>query len=121
MSETFNYENLIAGEQKDIVQRPGTVRVYEAFSRGALLGLLTATKKWQVIDEDGIATCSEFGIAVEAVDTTDGTERNTTIFVEGEFNENAVIFAYSDTADDWREILAPKGIYLKKALTKAGV
>ncbi len=121
MSETFSYENLIAGCQKDFVQRPSTVRVYEAFSRGALLGRLTATGKWQTVDEDNVASFNDFGIAVEAVDTTDGTERNTTIFVEGEFNEHAVIFAYSDTADDWRELLTPHGIYLRKSLTTAGV
>jgi hypothetical protein len=120
MSESFSYENLVAGSQKRIVQRPGTVRMGEVFSRGALIGQLTATKKWQVIDEDGIATCSEFGIAVEAVDSSAG-EVNTTIYVEGEFNENHVIFAYGDTADDWREILAPKGIYLRDSISTAGV
>jgi hypothetical protein len=120
MSETFSYENLIAGCQKDIVQRPATIRMGEAFSRGALLGRLTATGKWQVIDEDNVATCNDFGIAVEAVDTTAG-EVNTTVYVEGEFNENAVIFAYSDTADDWRELLTPHGIYLRKAVNTAGV
>jgi hypothetical protein len=66
----------------------------EAFSRGALLGRLTATGKWQVIDEDNVATCNDFGIAVEAVDSTAG-EVNTTVYVEGEFNENGVIFSYA--------------------------
>jgi hypothetical protein len=46
---------------------------------------------------------------------------NTTVFVEGEFNENAVLFAYSDTPDDWRELLTPHGIYLRKAVNTAGV
>lgn len=121
MSETFAFENLIGGCQKDIVQRPGTARISESFSRGQIIGLLTATKKWQVIDIAGIATCSDFGIAVEAVDTTDGTERNISVFVEGEFNENGVLYSYSDTADDWRETLAGHGIYLRKAVNTAGV
>lgn len=120
MSETFSYENLIAGEQKDIVNLPGTVRISEAFSRGALLGRLTATGKWQVIDEDGAAACNMFGIATEAVDTTAGTEVLTSIFVEGEFNENHVIFAYADTADDWRVLLQAKNIYLRKSVQTTG-
>lgn len=121
MSESYEFENLIAGSQKPIVQRPGTVRVYESFSRGQIVGRLTATGKWQVIDITGIANCSDFGIAAEAVDTTDGTERNTTFYTEGEFNENAVLYSYSDTADDWREALLASGIYLRKALTTEGV
>jgi hypothetical protein len=120
-SGSLTYDNLIAGTQKQLVTRNGTVRVYESFARGALLGLLTATNKWQVIDEDGAATCSEFGIATEAVDTTAGATAVTDIFVEGEFSETAVIYAYGDTADDWREILAPKGIYLRKTISTAGV
>jgi hypothetical protein len=43
MSETFEHDNLIAGSQKAIVQTPAVVRVYESFSRGQLLGKLTAT------------------------------------------------------------------------------
>jgi hypothetical protein len=117
----FEHENLIAGSQKAIVQRPGTARVYESFSRGQIIGLLTSTLKWQIIDIGGIAGCSDFGIAVEAVDTTDGTERNFSVYVEGEFNENAVLYSYSDTADDWRETLAGHGIYLRAALTTEGV
>lgn len=120
MSESFAFENLIAGCQKDFVQRPGIVRMGEAFSRGTLLGRLTATGKWQVIDEDNVANCNDFGIAVEAVDST-AAEVPTTIFVEGEFNEHAVIFSYADTPDDWRELLTPHGIYLRKSLTTAGV
>ncbi len=128
MSETFNYDNLIAGGQKHLVNRPATIRVYEAFSRGALLGRLTATGKWQAVDEDSVASFNDFGIATEAIDTTAGTEAVTSVFVEGEFtvytegefNENHVIFAYSDTPDDWRELLTPHGIYLRKSVQTTG-
>jgi hypothetical protein len=121
MSESFSYDNLLAGCQKDIVNRPATIRISESFSRGALLGRLTATGKWQVLDEDSVAGFDDFGIAVEAVDTMDGTERNTTVYVEGEFNENHVIIGtYSDTADDWRELLTPHGIYLRKSVNTSG-
>ncbi len=121
MSESFSYENLFAGNQKKVVQTPGTVRVYESFSRGQIIGKLTATGKWQVIDITGIANCSAFGIAVEAVDTTDGTERNLSIYAEGEFNEDSVLYSYSDTAADWRDTLALHGIYLRNPLDTSGV
>ncbi len=121
MSESFSYENLFAGDQKDIVQRPGTVRISESFSRGQLIGRLTSTGKWQTIDEGDASGCSDFGIAVEAVDTTDGVERNVSVYVEGEFNEDSVLYSYSDTADDWRELLALHGIYLRNPLDTTGV
>jgi hypothetical protein len=120
MSESTSYDNLIAGTQKNLVTEPGTVRVYESFSRGALLGRLTATGKWQVCDEDAAANFNQFGIASEAIDTTAGTEALTDIYVEGEFSENGVIFAYSDTADDWRVTLEAHNIYLRKTISVLG-
>lgn len=119
MSESLTYDNLIAGSQKRLVTRPATIRMGEAFSRGALLGRLTATGKWQVIDEDNASSCNEFGIATEAIDSTAG-EVLTDVFVEGEFSENGVIFSYSDTADDWRETLVAHEIYLRKTVSVAG-
>jgi hypothetical protein len=120
MSETFAFENLIAGSQKAIVQRPGTVALGQAFSRGQLMGLLTSTLKWQSVAFSGIASFSDFGVAVEAIDTTAG-EENTTFYVEGEFNEAQLSLDYSDTADEWRETLAGHGIYIRKAVNTAGV
>lgn len=120
MSETTTYDNLIAGLQKNLVTESGTVRVYESFSRGALLGRLTATDKWQVIDEANASDCNQFGIASEAVDTTAGVEKVTSIYVEGQFSENAVIFAYSDTAADWRDTLEAHEIYLEKTIKTDG-
>lgn len=119
MSETFEYDNLIAGSQKPVVNVPGTVRLGQSFSRGTLVGLLTATLKWQLVDFDAKANFSDFGIAAEAIDTTEG-EVNSTFYVEGEFNENAVIIGYSDDADDWRVTLADHGIYLRKSVSTTG-
>lgn len=119
MSETLNYDNLIAGTQKPLVTEPATVRMGESFSRGQLLGRLTATDKWQTLDEDSSASFNKLGIACEAVDSTAG-EVLTEVFVEGEFSENGVIFGYSDTADDWRDKLDAQGIYLRKTLSTAG-
>ena len=119
-TETFEYDNLIAGSQKPIVQRPGTVRLGQSWSRGELVGLLTSTLTWQAIDFGALANFSDVGIATEAIDTTEG-EVNTSFYVEGEFNENAVIIGYSDDADDWREALAGHGIYLRTAVNTAGV
>jgi hypothetical protein len=120
MSDSTSYDNLIAGLQKNLVTEPGTVRVYEAFSRGQLLGRLTATDKWQELKESDNANFNQFGIASEAIDTTAGVEATTSVFVEGEFDQNSVLFAYGDTADTWRDKLEAQGIYLRKAQSVAG-
>lgn len=119
-SGSLSYDNLIAGTQKNLVTEPATVRVYEAFSRGTLLGRLTATDKWQQLAESAVAGFNQFGIATEAVDTTAGAEVLTEVFVEGEFSENAVIFDYGDTAATWRDKLETQGIYLRKTISVLG-
>lgn len=119
MSESTSYDNLIAGTQKALVTVPATVRMGESFSRGQLLGKLTATQKWQTLDEGAIAGFDLFGVATEAVDST-AAEVLTEVFCEGEFSENGVIFGYSDTPDDWRAILEAHNIYLRKTISVAG-
>jgi hypothetical protein len=122
MSETFTYDNLIAGSQKKIVQIPGTIAIGQSFSRGQILGLKTSGLQWEVVDFGAVASYSDIGFAVEAVDTL-STEATTvtTIYVEGEFNENAVIIGYGDDMDDWRVTLNGHGLYLRTALTTEGV
>jgi hypothetical protein len=120
MSETFAFDNLIGGSQKAIVQRPGDVAIGQSWSRGQLVGKLTATHKWQTVDFDAVSDFEDIGIAVEAVDSTEG-ETKSTFYVEGEFNEEHVTIGYSDDADDWRETLAGHGIYLRTSISTAGV
>lgn len=121
MSESTSYDNLIVALQKRPVTVAGVIKAGESFSRGALLGRLTATDQWQIIDEDNASSCNDFGIATEAIDTTAGATAVTDVFVEGEFNENAVIFSYSDSIADWSDTLQSHGIYLRKSITVAGV
>lgn len=120
MSESLTYDNLIAGDQKKLVTRPGTAQGGESWSRGQICGRRTATGKWEELDEGAVANYDILGIATEAVDATGG-DVLTDFFTEGEFSENGVIFAYGDTADDWRELLFAQGIYLRETISTAGV
>lgn len=120
MSESTSYDNLIAGTQKNLVTEPATVRVYEAFSRGQIVGRLTATGKWQTLKFSDKASFNRFGLATEAIDTTPGAETVTDVFVEGEFSSPNVIFDYSDLASDWSATLEAQGIYLRNTVSVAG-
>ncbi len=119
MSETLAYDNLIAGSQHPIVNRPGTVAVGISVVRGTLLGLKTSTGKWTELADGDIASFSDIGICSEDVDAT-LADVVTTLYVEGEFNDHEVVFFYSDTAADWINICAGHGIYLRKVVLTTG-
>ncbi len=119
-SGSMVFDNLIAGSQKKLVTRPGTVAAGEVFSRGQVLGRRTTTAKFEELDEGAVASYDIIAIATEDIDATGG-DVDTDVFTEGEFSENAVIFAYGDTAADWREILFGHGIYLRSTVSTAGV
>lgn len=120
MAETFEHDNLIAGSQKAIVNGPAVVALGQVWSRGQVVAKVTATGKWQIADEDATANYDDIGIAVEAIDTMTG-EKRTTVYLEGEFNENEVLYSYADVAADWYAKLNAHGIYLRKAVTTEGV
>lgn len=120
MSESTTYDNLIVGNQKPPVVLPGRVRVYESFSRGQIVGRLTATGKWQVCDASAYASFNKFGVALEAVDTTDGNEVLTDILVEGEVATSALLYSYDDALSDWSALLEAQGLYPRDTVTTSG-
>lgn len=119
MSESFSYENLVILGQKKAVTIPVDVAIGQTWSRGTLVGLKTSTGLWELVDFDGVNDYSLFGIATEAVDSREGATVSE-IFVEGEFNERAVIYGYNDDQDDWRVTLYAQGIYLRKSVKTTG-
>ena len=204
MSETFAYDNLFAGSQRDIVNRIATVALAQSLSRGdlvgrilraigaaaadpgntgegtiddealgakAVVGTYTATcvdigtpAIFEVVDPNGLrledayaeeaydgpvaflieaygtafavgdvftvvvgagslqvieadlggldGSAEPYGIMAEDVDATAAATR-TTVYTEGEFSEDNVGYAAGEDADDWRELCAAKGIYLR--------
>lgn len=120
MSESFEYENLIAGSQQPLVNVSATIAEGCDISRGQLLGKVTATGKLEPVDgtaNDGRE--DPYAIAAEDVDATDG-DKLTTVYVKGEFNERAVLYSYGDDADDWRDACEAIGIYLRPSVATTG-
>lgn len=206
MSETYNYDNLIAGSQQDIVSRPATIALGEDLSRGTLLGRVlraigdadpvtgntgdgtisgeavgakakvgtytitcvtagppgifsvvdpdgnrladataevaydgpiaflieaygdafilgdsftieveTGSLQCVQVDLDGLAGSAEpFGILSEDVDASLAATL-TSVYVEGEFTESGVTYGTLEDADDWRELCAAVGIFLRSS------
>jgi hypothetical protein len=118
MSETFNYENLIAGAQKHLVNLPATIILGQNIVRGTLLGKITASGKLKLATVEAVdGSQNPFAIAAEDVDAT-LADTLSTVYVEGEFNDTGVTFDYDENADDWRAACAAVGIYLRPSVAK---
>jgi len=92
ISETFNYDSLIAGHQ------------------------ISATGKY-ILSVAAASDGSEVPLAVLAKDT-DATleDQKTVVYEAGELNENALILGAGHTPDSIRFALRDLGIYLKKSI-----
>ena len=122
MSEYFEStvnapDNLIAG-YSDVIAIPITVVSGEGvLGRGSVLGKITESTKYDLVnsagDDDGSRTAA--AILAEDVDATEA-DVVTVAYVKGEFNENACVFGGEDTADTHRATLQALGIILRTAV-----
>jgi hypothetical protein len=113
MSETLTPDKLIAGDYPlvtDIV----TIAAGADLERGACLGKVTASGNYALCDstaEDG----SQSPVAILAEDAAAASESvKAVVYLSGAFNEDAVAFGGTDTADTHRAALRDLNIYLKK-------
>jgi len=115
-TQSTTYENLIAGDQRKIVNVKATIKQGQVITRGTLLGKITASGKLtEAVAAHNDGTQNPYAIAAEDVDATAG-DVVTTVYTEGEFNDRAVVYSYTSTADDWRAACQATGIYLRPAV-----
>jgi len=113
-STTNARDNLIAG-YSDVIAVPVTIVAGEGvLGRGSVLGKITATGKYALVNsagpDDGRRTAA--AILAEDVDATDN-DVVTTAYVRGEFNENALVFGGTDTVATHKSHLQDIGIFLR--------
>ena len=108
-------DNLFAGTQVQPVVADEVIiaTAAGAVTRGTVLGKITATGLYVPVDS-GATNGSETAVAVLAEDT-DATDDDKPApgYFTGEYNENALTFGGTDTAEDHRDALAARGIFLK--------
>lgn len=113
--ETFTADNLFAGTQVQPVVADAVTIVTGAgvLARGTALGKITATGKCAVVDSaavNGAATI--YAILAEGVDAT-SADVEAPVYFTGEFNEAALTFGGTDTADTHRDAAKAIGIFFK--------
>lgn len=110
-------DNLIAGASDLIAIGITVVAAEGILPRGAVLGKITATGKYALVNsggaDDGRRTAAV--ILAEDIDAT-LADVACAAYDAGEFNENALTFGGADTAATHKATLQAKGIYLRAAV-----
>jgi len=95
-SDTFNYDNLLAGGDLTVLEI-GTIDETGEVKRGTVLGRVSATNTFKICKE-GATDGSQEPCAILAEDIKAGAEnKDKYIYLSGKFNKDAVIFDSSIT------------------------
>lgn len=104
----MEYDNLFAGNAEVVID---SIVAGEELKRGDVVGLVTATRKAKKVNsiaEDG----SEKPYAIITDDVE--MDKPVSVYLTGEFNEDALAFGGDDDADTHRIALRDIGIFLKQ-------
>lgn len=116
MPETFNYDNLIAGDNVFLVTEPVTILAGQNLARGALLGRITASGKYiSSLSAAADGSQTPTAILAETIDAT-AADKAAIVYLAGEFNENKVLFGTGHTIASTKAGLRDNNIYLKSAV-----
>ena len=111
-STAFTPDRLIAGNAAQLVSRSITLISGQNLSRGAVLGKITASGKYN-LSLSAAVDGSQTPDLILAVDTDASAGDAVTIaYSRGDFDERAVTLGTAHTADSIRETLRGKGIVL---------
>lgn len=112
---TFTPDRLVVGDHP-LITRSGTLLSGQNLTRGALLGRITTGGKLTLslsASSDG----SQTPVAILAEDCDASAADKACLFYEaGEFDQAAMTFGASHTADTVRDALAARSIYLKATM-----
>ncbi|MEC0269066.1 head decoration protein [Paenibacillus anseongense] len=112
-TNSVTFDNLIAGHS-EIVTDSITLKAGQAYLKGSVIGLTTATPKGSLVDStksDGTQT--PYGILTDDVDATTADAPGV-VYVRGEFNESKLIFGGTDTIATHKKSLRNAGIITRK-------
>lgn len=112
---TYVPDSLHAGDFP-IRTRKVTLITGQNLQRGALLGVITASGKYNLSlsgASDGSQTPK--AILAEDVDAT-AADKDAVVYISGDYNETAITYGTAHTADTVREGLRDLNIYLHKPI-----
>lgn len=111
---TTTPDNLI-NSAINIATRSITLISGQNLTRGALLGKITASGKYNLsLSAAGDGSETPIAVLAEDMDASAG-DKTTLAYFKGGFNDRAMTFGTGHTADSVRQALGEKGIFLKNA------
>jgi hypothetical protein len=120
--DSMKYDNLFYGDGVDVVTEEITISASQTIKRGDVLvksagnyAKATAAIKDVTFSVDHIVAADIVCLASEDITTGVGETAKSIGYLTGEFNEFAMGFGGASTADDNRDALAARSIYIKKA------
>jgi hypothetical protein len=116
--ETFTPDKLLASDYPAVTDIR-TVLTGQTLTRGTVLAEDSVNSNKLVPVDSGSATASiNDPVCILAEDTdASSADANAVVFLSGAFNEGALTFGGTDTADTHRKALRDLNIYLKKAVS----
>ena len=115
-TDTYQPENLIAGNAFLLVAQPVTIAAGHVLQRGTVLGKISASGEYLRSDATAIDGSEVPDLVLaEDVDTTE-TSRETIAYSRGDFIASGVLLGEGHTPESVRETLRMKGIFLIPAL-----
>lgn len=111
----YNEDRLVAGDHP-IRTRTVTVASSAALTRGAVLGIITASGKF-LLSASGASDGSQTPVAILArdADASGGDVTEASVYIAGDFNEAALSFGTGHDADSVREALRERSIFIRAA------
>lgn len=114
-SDSYNPDRLLAGPAAELVARQITLISGQNLVRGAVLGKITASSKYnQSLSAAVDGSQTPDAVLAEDCDASGG-DKVTIAYFTGHFNESRLGIGTGHTADSIREGLRAKGIHLIKA------
>lgn len=116
MAEVFTPDNLFAGKVQPVVSGAATI-TGASLTRGTVLGRITSGGSMKAVDSAQTDGSEEpYAVLAEDVDAS-GEDKEAVVYYTGEFNENALTFGGTDTADTHRAAARKIGIFFKDAVS----
>ncbi|MCM3567858.1 head decoration protein [Neobacillus mesonae] len=113
---TSEQDNLFVGGVMPVVTETINLKSGASYVRGTVIGIVTATGEGTTVNStasDGSQTA--YGVLADDVDATSET-KPAAIYLTGEFNESALVFGGTDTADTHKASLRGLSIFVKKTI-----
>lgn len=117
--ETTNSPDQLVTPNYPVLKRGGTLLTGTDYKRGSVLGKITASGKYTLVDSTAVDGSEDpVRVLMDDVDAT-AADKKAPMAITGEFIEDALIFGGTDTIDTHRDAMQAVNLYTKPLIEDA--